>query len=59
MSKNKRRSGGGAAEQPPPAAQQQPPAEAMEVDIDDDANLSEDEEGMSRIGLIDVKVRSY
>ncbi|XP_062706860.1 structural maintenance of chromosomes protein 4 [Aedes albopictus] len=52
MSKNKRRSGGGAAEQPPPAAQQQPPAEAMEVDIDDDANLSEDEEGGTRVGGI-------
>ncbi|XP_065081267.1 structural maintenance of chromosomes protein 4 [Ochlerotatus camptorhynchus] len=49
MSKNKRRSGGAAD---PSRQQQQPPAEAMEVDIDADANLSEDEEGGTRVGGI-------
>ncbi|XP_055642960.1 structural maintenance of chromosomes protein 4 [Toxorhynchites rutilus septentrionalis] len=46
MSKNKRRSGGAA--EPPP----QPPQEAMEVDGQDDTNLSEDEEGGTRVGGI-------
>ncbi|XP_055593544.1 structural maintenance of chromosomes protein 4 [Uranotaenia lowii] len=48
MSKNKRRSGG--QTETAPAAP--PPPEAMEVDIDDDANLSEDEEGGTRVGGI-------
>ncbi|XP_058815599.1 structural maintenance of chromosomes protein 4 [Topomyia yanbarensis] len=49
MSKTKRRSGG-ASEASPKA--QQAPAEAMEVDVDDDANLSDDEEGGTRVGGI-------
>ncbi|KAL1376548.1 hypothetical protein pipiens_016844, partial [Culex pipiens pipiens] len=52
MSKNKRRSGGGQAAAAESAQQQQqPPPEAMEVDADD-ANLSEDEEGGTRVGGI-------
>uniref|UniRef100_A0A8D8BBH1 Structural maintenance of chromosomes protein n=1 Tax=Culex pipiens TaxID=7175 RepID=A0A8D8BBH1_CULPI len=52
MSKNKRRSGGGQAAAAESAQQQQqPPPEAMDVDADD-ANLSEDEEGGTRVGGI-------
>ncbi|XP_055545678.1 structural maintenance of chromosomes protein 4 [Wyeomyia smithii] len=50
MSKNKRRSGGPS---PKIARQAAPPvAEPMEVDVEDDANLSEDEEGGTRVGGI-------